>query len=37
VSKFGLRSSMLMNMKNWKKDDYLNAYCDLKHPEVFKV
>lgn len=24
------------NMKNWKKEDYLNAFCDLKHPEYLK-
>lgn len=24
------------NMKNWRKEDYLNAFCDLKHPEYLK-
>ena len=24
------------NMKNWKKEDYLNGYCDLKYPEYLK-
>lgn len=23
-------------MKNWKKEDYLNVYCDLKYPEYLK-
>lgn len=23
-------------MKNWKKEDYLHAYCDLKNPEYLK-
>jgi hypothetical protein len=24
------------NMKNWTKEDYLNAYCDLGYPEYLK-
>lgn len=24
------------NMKNWKKEDYLNAYCDLGYPAYLK-
>lgn len=24
------------NMKNWKSDDYLKAYCDLKYPQYIK-
>lgn len=24
------------NMKNWRKEDYLNAFCDLKYPEYLK-
>ena len=24
------------NMKNWKSEDYLNAYCDLGYPEYLK-
>jgi len=24
------------NMKNWKREDYLNGYCDLKYPEYLK-
>lgn len=24
------------NMKNWKSDDYLKAYCDLKYPQYLK-
>jgi len=31
---YGLREVQMLNenMKNWKKEDYLNAYCDLKEP-----
>lgn len=31
---YGLKEVQLLNtnMKNWKKIDYLNAYCDLKSP-----
>jgi len=30
--KYGLKEAQMLNenMKNWKKEDYLNAYCDLK-------
>lgn len=24
------------NMKNWRKEDYLNAFCNLKYPEYLK-
>jgi hypothetical protein len=24
------------NMKNWKREDYLDGYCDLKYPEYLK-
>lgn len=36
--KYGLKEVQMLNenMKNWKKEDYLNAYCDLKHPEYLK-
>jgi len=36
--KYGLREVQVLNenMKNWKKEDYLNAYCDLNHPEYLK-
>jgi hypothetical protein len=32
---YGLKEVQILNtnMKNWKKEDYLNAYCDLKYPE----
>jgi hypothetical protein len=35
---YGLKEVQMLNenMKNWKKEDYLNAYCDLKHPEYLK-
>jgi hypothetical protein len=35
---YGLKEVQILNtnMKNWKKEDYLNAYCDLKHPEYLK-
>lgn len=31
---YSLKEVQLLNtnMKNWKKEDYLNAYCDLEHP-----
>jgi len=36
---YGLKEVQMLNtnMKNWKKDDYLNAWCDVKHPEYLKV
>jgi hypothetical protein len=36
--KYGLKEVQMLNenMKNWKKEDYLNAYCDLKNPEYLK-
>jgi len=35
---YGLREVQILNtnMKNWGKEDYLNAYCDLKYPEYLK-
>lgn len=38
VQNYGLREVQLLNtnMKNWKKEDYLTAYCDLKYPEYLK-
>lgn len=35
---YGLKEVQILNtnMKNWRKEDYLNAYCDLKHPEYLK-
>lgn len=35
---YGLEEVQMLNenMKNWKKEDYLNAYCDLKNPEYLK-
>lgn len=35
---YGLKEVQMLNenMKNWKKEDYLNAYCDLKYPEYLK-
>lgn len=35
---YGLKEVQILNtnMKNWKKEDYLHAYCDLKNPEYLK-
>ena len=35
---YGLREVQMLNenMKNWKKEDYLNSYCDLGYPEYIK-
>lgn len=35
---YGLKEVQMLNenMKNWKNEDYLNAYCDLKYPEYLK-
>ena len=35
---YGLREVQMLNenMKNWKKEDYLNAYCDSEHSEYLK-
>jgi hypothetical protein len=35
---YGLREIQIYNtnMKNWKKEDYLKGYCDLKYPEYIK-
>lgn len=35
---YGLREVQILNtnMKNWRKEDYLHAYCDLKYPEYLK-
>ena len=37
-SDYGLEEVQLLNtnMKNWKKVDYLNGYCDLDYPEYIK-
>lgn len=38
VHGYGLEEVQILNtnMKNWKKEDYLNAYCDLGYPEYLK-
>lgn len=38
ATNYGLKEVQMLNenMKNWKKEDYLNAYCDLKNPEYLK-
>jgi len=35
---YGLREVQILNenMKNWRKEDYLNAYCDLGHPQYLR-
>lgn len=35
---YSLKEVQLLNtnMKNWKKEDYLNAFCDLGYPEYLK-
>lgn len=35
---YGLKEVQMLNenLKNWKKEDYLKAYCDLKYPEYLK-
>lgn len=35
---YGLKEVQMLNenMKNWKKEDYLNAYCDLGNPVYLK-
>jgi hypothetical protein len=35
---YGLREVQILNtnMKNWKKEDYLNGYCDLGYPQYIK-
>lgn len=35
---YGLEEVQILNtnMKNWKKEDYLHAYCDLKKPEYLQ-
>ena len=39
VEGYGLREVQLLNtnMSNWKKIDYLNAFCDLGYPEYLKM
>jgi len=39
VPSYGLKEVQLLNtnMKNWKKEDYLHAYCDLGFPEYLKM
>ena len=36
---YGLREVQMLNtnMKNWKKEDYLHAYCDLGYEEYLKM
>lgn len=38
IKGYGLKEVQVLNenMKNWKKEDYLNAYCDLGYPEYLK-
>lgn len=38
VTGYGLNEVQILNTNasNWKKVDYLNAYCDLKYPEYLK-
>ena len=35
---YGLKEVQILNtnMKNWKKEDYLHAYCDLNKPEYLQ-
>lgn len=35
---YSLKEVQLLNTnsKNWKREDYLNAYCDLQYPEYIK-
>jgi hypothetical protein len=35
---YGLKEVQIFNtnMKNWKREDYLNGYCDLAYPEYLK-
>lgn len=35
---YGLKEIQILNtnMKNWKKEDYLKGFCDLKYPEYIK-
>jgi hypothetical protein len=35
---YGLKEIQTLNanMKNWKREDYLDGYCDLKYPEYLK-
>lgn len=39
VNGYGLREVQMLNtnMKNWKKEDYLHAYCDLGYEEYLKM
>jgi len=38
VNDYGIREVQILNtnMKNWKKEDYLQSYCELKYPEYLK-
>lgn len=39
VNDYGLKEVQLLNtnMSNWKKEDYLQAFCDLGYPEYLKM
>lgn len=39
VNGYGLTEVQILNSntKNWKKEDYLNAYCDLEYTEYIKM
>lgn len=39
VEDYGLKEVQMLNtnMKNWKKEDYLQAYCDLGYDEYLKM
>lgn len=39
INGYGLREVQTLNtnMKNWKKEDYLHAYCDLGYEEYLKM
>jgi hypothetical protein len=39
VNDYGLKEVQLLNtnMSNWKKEDYLQAFCDLGYPEYIKM
>jgi hypothetical protein len=38
IPNYGLEQVQLLNtnMKNWKSEDYLQGFCDLKYPEYLK-
>lgn len=37
-TEYGLKEVQILNtnMKNWRREDYLNAFCDLGYPEYIK-